>query len=96
MCSNSGFPSAKNCRNLTEFVPARPEKKNCKGSTLIMGRLVAFLRDVKIELARVSWPTRKQTIQHTLAVIAMSIAVALFLGGWDLVFGFILNKFVLK
>ena len=61
-----------------------------------MNKLVAFLKDVKIELARVTWPTRKQTIQYTLAVIAMSIAVALFLGGWDLVFGFILNKFVLK
>ncbi len=61
-----------------------------------MAKLLAFLRDVKIELARVSWPTRKQTIQYTLAVIIMSIAVALFLGGWDSIFSFILNKFFLK
>jgi preprotein translocase subunit SecE len=62
----------------------------------MMSRLVAFLRDVKIELARVSWPTRKQTIQYTLAVIIMSIAVALFLGAWDTLFSWVLNHVLLK
>lgn len=61
-----------------------------------MNKLVAFLKDVKIELARVSWPTRKQTIQYTLAVIIMSVAVAAFLGAWDAVFGFVLNRVLLK
>ncbi len=61
-----------------------------------MSKLIAFLKDVKIELARVSWPTRKQTIQYTLVVIVMSIAVALFLGAWDAVFGFLLNRVLLK
>ncbi|OGN04475.1 MAG: preprotein translocase subunit SecE [Candidatus Yanofskybacteria bacterium RIFCSPHIGHO2_01_FULL_44_17] len=61
-----------------------------------MSKLSAFLHDVKIELARVSWPTKKQTIQHTLAVIVMSLAVAAFLGALDAVFSFILNKFILK
>ena len=87
--------SAKSLVNLTAFVPVRPEKKNCKGSTLIMGKLVAFLSDVKIELARVSWPSRKQTIQYTLVVIGMSLVVAAFLGVLDAVFSFILNKFIL-
>ncbi|MBI2063972.1 MAG: preprotein translocase subunit SecE [Candidatus Yanofskybacteria bacterium] len=61
-----------------------------------MTRLVAFLRDVKIELARVSWPTRKQTTQYTLAVIVMSLAVAAFLGMWDSIFGYILNNILLR
>jgi preprotein translocase subunit SecE len=61
-----------------------------------MSKVVAFLNDVKIELARVSWPTRKQTIQYTLAVIVMSLVVAAFLGALDAVFSFILNRFILK
>jgi len=61
-----------------------------------MSKIAEFLRDVKIELSRVSWPTKKETIQYTLAVIIMSITVALFLGGWDAIFSFILNKFFLK
>ncbi|MBI2670326.1 MAG: preprotein translocase subunit SecE [Candidatus Yanofskybacteria bacterium] len=61
-----------------------------------MNRLIVFLRDVKIELARVNWPTRKQTIQYTLAVIMMSLAVAAFLGAWDSIFSFVLNRVLLK
>ena len=61
-----------------------------------MAKLITFLKDVKIELARVSWPTRKQTIQYTLVVIVMSLAVALFLGMWDAVFGLVLNRALLK
>jgi len=60
-----------------------------------MSKLVAFLNDVKIELARVSWPSRKQTIQYTLVVIVMSLLVAAFLGALDAIFSFVLNKFIL-
>lgn len=61
-----------------------------------MSKLAEFLRDVKTELGRVSWPTKKQTVQYTVVVIIMSLAVAAFLTAWDSVFGFILNKLLLK
>lgn len=61
-----------------------------------MNKIITFLRDVKVELSRVNWPTQKQTLQYSLIVIGMSIAVALFLGGWDAIFGFILNKLLIK
>lgn len=61
-----------------------------------MSKLAAFLRDVKVEMARVSWPTRKQTTQYTVAVIVMSVLVALFLGGLDELFGFVLNKILIR
>jgi preprotein translocase subunit SecE len=61
-----------------------------------MAKLTEFLRDVKIELGHVSWPTKKQTFQYTVVVILMSVAVAAFLGAWDAIFGFILNKLLLR
>ena len=61
-----------------------------------MNRLVLFLKDVKVELAKVSWPTREQTVKYSLAVIITSLAVALFLGGLDSVFSWVLNKFLLR
>jgi preprotein translocase subunit SecE len=61
-----------------------------------MSKITEFLRDVKIELGRVSWPTKKQTTQYTMVVILMSLAVAAFLASWDAIFGFILNKFLLR
>jgi len=61
-----------------------------------MAKLITFLKDVKIELSRVSWPTKKQTVQYTLVVIIMSLLIAAFLGIWDSIFGFLLNKFILS
>ena len=61
-----------------------------------MAKLTEFLKDVKTELGRVSWPTKKQTAQYTVVVILMSLAIAAFLTAWDSIFGFILNKLILK
>ncbi len=60
----------------------------------IFSAIVKFLKEVKIELKKVAWPTRQETIKHTLIVIGISLAVAIFLGGLDFLFGFLLNKFV--
>ncbi len=61
----------------------------------MLERIVTFLKEARIELKKVSWPTRNQTLRYTLAVIAMSLVVAAFLGGLDVLFQFILNTFVL-
>lgn len=48
-----------------------------------------------MEMKKVNWPTKKETIRYTLIVIGVSVAVAVFLGGLDFVFTTLLNKFVL-
>jgi len=45
-----------------------------------------FLKEVQTELSKVVWPTREQTIKLTLLVIAISVAVGLFIGGLDIIF----------
>ena len=47
---------------------------------------LAFFKEVKTELIKVSWPSREQTIKLTLIVIAISIGVGLFVGGLDILF----------
>jgi preprotein translocase subunit SecE len=44
---------------------------------------VQFLREVKSELSKVVWPERKRVISVTLAVIGLSLLVAVFLGAAD-------------
>ena len=61
-----------------------------------MDKIVSFLKDVKIELSKVNWPTKDQLIQYTLIVLGLSFAVAIFLGGVDFVLQLGLNKFVIK
>jgi len=58
-------------------------------------KIVSFLKEVKLEMKKVNWPTRKETIKYTLIIIAVSIAVAMFLGGLDYIFTTMLNKFIL-
>jgi preprotein translocase subunit SecE len=42
-----------------------------------------FLREVKVELKKVTWPSRKQTIGSTAVVIALVMIISLFLGVVD-------------
>ena len=37
-----------------------------------------FIQEVKQEAFKVSWPTRKETLQGTLMVVAMAIVASLF------------------
>lgn len=48
--------------------------------------IVKYLSDVKSELKKVVWPTKKDTINHSLLVIGISIVVAVFLGALDFLF----------
>jgi preprotein translocase subunit SecE len=42
-----------------------------------------FFVEVKNELFKVVWPSRKETLKYTITVIVFSIAVALILGAAD-------------
>ena len=49
----------------------------------IVTRSIEFLREVKVELNKVTWPTRKQTTGTTIVVILFVFVVAAFLGLFD-------------
>ncbi|MEK7603675.1 MAG: preprotein translocase subunit SecE [Patescibacteria group bacterium] len=61
-----------------------------------MTKFIQFLKEVRQELSKVSWPTRSQIVQYTWMVIAISLAVAIFLGLLDFIFEYLLNKFVIR
>lgn len=54
-----------------------------------------FFIEVKAELKKVTWPTRQETVNYTLIVIAVSAAVAAFLGSLDFVLTFLVNTFII-
>jgi len=59
-----------------------------------MKKVIDFISEAKAELMKVNWPTKKQTLNYTLIIIGVSVAVALFLGGLDYAFSGILKKFI--
>jgi preprotein translocase subunit SecE len=53
-----------------------------------------FFKEAKAELRKVNWPSKQQTINYTLIVVGLSLAVAIFLGALDFVFSYILRYFI--
>ena len=62
---------------------------------LPMTAFIQYLKDVRVELSHVSWPTQKQAVVYTLLVVAISVLTSLFLGFFDFVFVNVLEKFVI-
>ncbi|MDD5589593.1 MAG: preprotein translocase subunit SecE [Candidatus Portnoybacteria bacterium] len=58
-------------------------------------KIANFFREVRIEVKKVTWPTRQETVRYTLMVIGVSLGVALFLGGLDFILGWVMSKFVI-
>lgn len=50
-----------------------------------------FLREVQVELSKVVWPGRDQTVKLTIIVLITILIVGFFLGGLDLILNRILN-----
>ncbi len=62
----------------TKSVSAGVQQRN------VIQKSIQFLREVKFELKKVVWPSRKQTIGSTIVVLILVIIFALFLGGVDI------------
>ena len=60
----------------------------------IPSKLWTYLKEVRVEMKKVNWPTREETIKYTLIVIGVCLGVALFLGGLDYAYTALLNKFI--
>ena len=56
--------------------------------------MFTFINEVRTELAKVTWPTRPETIRLTIIVIAISVGVGLYLGGLDMLFTQLLKLLV--
>ncbi|HSB70429.1 MAG TPA: preprotein translocase subunit SecE [Candidatus Methylomirabilis sp.] len=49
------------------------------------GTTVQFLKEVRVEMKKVTWPQRKEIVGSTAVVIAASFVVSFFLGFVDLI-----------
>ena len=61
-----------------------------------MGRIVQFFREVRVELGKVVWPSRREALKITAIVVVFCLFVSLFLGFIDFglakLIGIIVNK----
>jgi len=60
-------------------------------STKPVGRLRTFLREVRVEMKKVTWPPRKELIKSTGVVIVAVIIAAIFIGAFDYLWNVIIK-----
>ena len=69
---------------LTIVIPAFNEKSNFKKG--VLKKVVKYLKAVRAELKKVSWPKRGQVLRLTIVVVLITTVVSLYLGTLDLIF----------
>ncbi|MBI4919927.1 preprotein translocase subunit SecE [Candidatus Azambacteria bacterium] len=62
----------------------------------MLERIKNYFKEVKVEMAKVKWPTKNQAVNYTLTVVGASLAAAAFLGALDYIFSLGLNFFLFK
>ncbi len=62
----------------------------------IIEKQINFLKEVKIELAKVTFLSKEDLVKNTVSVILVSLAFSVFLGGVDYVFMYLIKTFLLK
>ena len=55
-------------------------------------RVQEFVREVVAEFRKVTWPSRQELINSTVVVITVTVVVAMFLGGVDIVLARIVER----
>ena len=55
-----------------------------------------FLRDVRVELSKVTWPTRGELVMSTLVVLVAVAIAGAYTGALDFVFGHLINLIIPK
>jgi preprotein translocase subunit SecE len=54
----------------------------------------SLLKEARIEMRKVVWPTRQETTQTTMIVVAVVLVMALILWGLDSLLGWIVSQFI--
>lgn len=55
-------------------------------------KVIDYIKSTKEEMKQVKWPTKKEALISTIAVILISVGVAYFLWAFDSLFSFGLEK----
>jgi len=86
LSDSASRPSITKSTTVASPIKAKSEKNLVDAKTgepNFFQRAMDFFREVKVELKKVTWPTRKQTTGTTIVVIIFVFVIAAFLGLFD-------------
>lgn len=59
-----------------------------------MGKIIAFYKEVAVEMGKVTWPTRDELKTSTIVVLLVTIIFAVFIGSFDWILSQIVQWFL--
>jgi preprotein translocase subunit SecE len=59
-------------------------------------KVLGYFSEIRAELSKVTWPKRQEVVRLTLVVFAISLIVALYIGGLDYLFTKLLELVVAR
>ena len=59
---------------------------------LVLAKTNKFLQDVKIELGKVTWPMRKETVATAWIVVVIIVLISFYLGACDVVLTWLIRR----
>ena len=70
---------------------------NLKLNTIFrpFSQFAGFLGEVRTQMKKIDWPSRKEALSYTMVVIFASVLLAIFLGGVDFLLTLILDRIIL-
>lgn len=57
-------------------------------------KFFTYIKESFGEVKHIKWPTKRETAMYTLAVVAIALLVAYYLGLWDLAFATLLKQII--
>lgn len=79
--------------NVKKQTKANSSKTAKKG---LIARIGKFLREVRNELKKVHWPTRKELLAYTAVVLVTVLIVSVYIGIVDGIFARIISMLILR
>ena len=84
--SKSSTGSAVKQKGSGEFRSEASKKDQVTSGTKLgfIGRAIQFLKEVKVEFEKITWPSRKETVALTISVLGFTFFLTMYLGVVDI------------
>ncbi len=68
-----------------------PDAQNMKNP---IKKLIKYIKESIFELKKVTWPTKKETVNYTLLIIGIGLAVAAYIGIIDYILSLVVEQVI--
>lgn len=74
----------------------KKKEKTANRVSILIEKVFVFLKEVFLQIKKISWPSFGESLRYTMIVLLISIITAIFLGGVDFGITTLLNRFILR